>query len=235
MKVIITTFGTRGDFEPFIALAEELDAHGHEPVFAIPPFATEMLRETSFEHVELAPGMPDLRDQVNVIWSTQVDSYALGNEALERLTTLRSFFPAVLEGLIKVCSGSSALVSGPAQPLARAVHDLTGIPFVSVQVSHFGGNGGPALSDIGDKLVNSFRREVGLAAVKCPFTSGANSPQLALYAMSSQVSKRSAEWPKHQHMTHRIPRRRPFSRGHQLREHASRPPAPAQGNGARSD
>ena len=226
MKAIITTFGTRGDFEPFIALAEELAAHGHEPIFAIPPFAVDMLRQTSFEHVEIAPEMPDLRDQVNMIWSTQVDSYALGNQVLERLSKLRSFFPAALEGLIDVCSGASVLVSGPAQPLARIVHDLTGIPFVSVQVSHFGGNGGPALSDIGDKLVNSFRRELGLAEVKCPFTNGANSPQLALYAMSSHVRKRSAEWPKHQHLTGYFFRPRPPLPDRSLTEFLDAGPSP---------
>lgn len=41
MKVLILAFGTRGDVQPFIALARELRARGHHPVLAAPRrFAT---------------------------------------------------------------------------------------------------------------------------------------------------------------------------------------------------
>lgn len=36
MKVLILTFGTRGDVQPFVALACELQRRGHEPVLAAP-------------------------------------------------------------------------------------------------------------------------------------------------------------------------------------------------------
>lgn len=201
MKAVISTFGTRGDFEPFIALAQELTDHGHEVVFAIPDFAEPELQKTGFERKIIATEIPDLRNEVNLVWSTQSDAYFSGTSALESLSSLRKTFPQIVTALSEICSNASVLISGPAQPLARVVHDLSGIPFVSVHVSHFGGTGGPALVDIGDKLINGFRREAGLAPIRDPLTIGANSPQLALYAMSSHVIRQPAEWPRHHSMT----------------------------------
>lgn len=201
MKAVISTFGTRGDFEPFIALAQELMDHGHEVTFAIPDFVLSELQQLEFKCAIIARGMPDLRNEVNLIWSTQKNAYISGVSALENLAKLKSSFPHIVEALSNVCSSASVLVSGPAQPLARVVHDLSGIPFVSVQVSHFGGNGGPALTEIGNNLINGFRRDAGLTPIRDPLTTGANSPQLALYAMSTHVIRRSDEWPKHHHLT----------------------------------
>ncbi len=36
MKVLILAFGTRGDVQPFVALARELRVRGHDPVLAAP-------------------------------------------------------------------------------------------------------------------------------------------------------------------------------------------------------
>lgn len=201
MKAVISTFGTRGDFEPFIALAQELTDNGHEVVFAIPDFAESELQSMGFERKIIATGIPDLRKEVNLVWSTQSNAYFSGASALQSLSSLRRVFPQIVSALSDICSTASVLISGPAQPLARVVHDLSGIPFVSVQVSHFGGTGGPALADIGDKLINGFRREIGLAPIRDPLTIGANSPQLALYAMSTQVMPRPTEWPRHHNLT----------------------------------
>jgi sterol 3beta-glucosyltransferase len=201
MRVVLTNFGTRGDFEPLLALAAELNAHGHHPVFAVPAFAQQVITAAGFECIVIAPELPGFRDKVNLLWATQQDAYSSGAQLLEMLSPVRSQFPQVLERLMDACNGASVLVSGPAQPLARIAHEMCAIPFVSVQLSHFGGTGGPALQYAGDKLVNSFRRDLGLAEVQDPFTFGANSSQLALYAMSAYLRPRPANWPSHYHVT----------------------------------
>lgn len=45
MKVLILAFGTRGDVQPFVALARELRARGHEPVLAAPHRFTGLAAE----------------------------------------------------------------------------------------------------------------------------------------------------------------------------------------------
>jgi sterol 3beta-glucosyltransferase len=201
MRLLITNFGTRGDFEPFFALAGELAAHQHEPIFAIPESAVSMLKQSGFSYAVIAADDPELRDKINLSWSTNADAYEARGRMAEEFSILQSYLPAALKELMDLSSTVSLLVSGPAQPLARIVHETTGIPFVSVQISHFGGNGGPAIREAGDKLVNPFRRKIGLPPVKDPFTTGANSPQLALYAMSRYLRPRPATWPSHYQMT----------------------------------
>jgi len=201
MRAAFTNFGTRGDFEPLLALADEFSIHGHEVIFAAPEFAVPMIRARGFHCVVIASNVAALRDKVNLLWASQSDAYFHGEPLLEMLSPLRSLLPLCLRGLVEACSGAAVLISGPAQPLARVVFETTGIPFVSVQLSHFGGNGGPALSRVGDEIVNTFRRNLGLPQVSDPFTHGANSPQLALYAMSSHLRSKPAGWPCHFHVT----------------------------------
>jgi len=201
MNVVITSFGTRGDFEPFIALAEELASWGHETFFAIPPSAVEYFRPLPFRFSVIGSGMPDIRDDVNAAWTERPDAYRSSSATLKMLKRLREYFPQILNDLVEASANASVLVSSATQPLSRIVHDLTGVPFVSVQFSHFGGIGGPALNEIGDTLVNSYRRELGLSSIRHPLSLGANSPQLALYAMSSHLIGRPPEWPRHYHIT----------------------------------
>lgn len=201
MRLLITNFGTRGDFEPFFALAGELVAHHHVPIFAIPESAVSMLEQSGFRYVVIANDDPELRNKINLSWTTQADAYEATGRLVEEFSTLQSYLPAALKELKELSNTVSVLVSGPAQPLARVVHEITGIPFVSVQLSHFGGNGGPAMREAGERLVNPFRRKIGLPPVKDPFTTGANSPQLALYAMSRHLRPRPATWPSHYQMT----------------------------------
>jgi sterol 3beta-glucosyltransferase len=50
-------------------------------------------------------------------------------------------------------------------------------------------------------LINPFRAEYGLPPLRHPLTHDANSPQLALYAMSRHVFPPPPGWPAHYHMT----------------------------------
>lgn len=45
MKVLLLAFGTRGDVQPFVAMARELRARGHEPVLAGPRRFTGLAAE----------------------------------------------------------------------------------------------------------------------------------------------------------------------------------------------
>jgi len=202
MRAVFTNFGSRGDFEPLLSLAHELASHNFEPSFAAPEFAGEIVSSSGFQFVPIGPAaLADLRDHINLLWTTQPGSYQTGSRLHELISPFRSYFHEGLEKLSSACRNAAVLISGPVQPIARMVHEITGIPFVSLQVCHFGGSGGPELREAGELLVNSFRREIGLSPIKDPLTAGANSPQLALYAMSACLRPRPHEWPAHYHMT----------------------------------
>jgi sterol 3beta-glucosyltransferase len=201
MRAIITNFGTRGDFEPLLALAWELSSHGWHPIFAAPSFAKEIIEPLGFEFVPIGPDLLPLRDYINLTLSTQTSSYASAGQLLELLSPFRSSFSQIYRQLSELCHDAAVLISGPVQPLARMVHESTGIPFVSIQVCNFGGSGGPILRECGDTLINGFRRDLGLPAIRDPLTTGANSPQLALYAMSPYLPPRPENWPSHYQLT----------------------------------
>lgn len=201
MRVVITNFGTMGDFRPLLTLARELASNGDTPVLAFPPFAEPLVSQSGFEYRLIGPDLHVLRDRVNQGWSEFAGIYASSEQMLALLLPFRDAFDQILSELKCACKNADVLISGPAQPMARVVHELTGIPFVSIQVSHFGGSGGPGLRKAGEQLINPFRQKLGLLPVSDPLTNGANSPQLALYAMSAHLRPKPADWPGHYHLT----------------------------------
>jgi sterol 3beta-glucosyltransferase len=201
LRAIFTNFGTRGDFQPLCALARYAKDQGHVPVFAIPAFAAEMIEQFGFEFILISGDLSELRDEINRNWILEQDSYVDPEKLWKLLSPFQHYFALSFEELLKTCRSADVLISGPAQPLGRIVHDYSGIPFVSAQFTHFGGTGGPGLEKAGELLVNPFRRQLGLAETRHPFTTGANSPQLALYAMSPFLYPRHRDWPSHYHLT----------------------------------
>jgi len=201
MRAVITNFGSRGDFEPLVALGWELASHGWDATIAAPPFAREFVPPSRFGFVPIGPDLLHVRDSINLALSSQASSYASERGLLELLAPFRPCFKQIYSELSEVCRDAAVLISGPVQPLARIVHETIGIPFVSVQLCNFGGSGGPILRECGDSLINSFRQDVGLPAILDPLTTGANSPQLALYAMSRFLRPRAENWPNYYHLT----------------------------------
>jgi len=142
VRVIFTNFGTRGDFWPLCALAKHARDRGHIPVFAIPMYAAEIVEQFGFELLYISEDLSELRDQVNRSWISHQDSYLDAGKLWDLLSPFQQYFSSTFEELLRACRGADVLVSGPAQPLSRIVHEYLGIPFVSAQFSHFGGTGG---------------------------------------------------------------------------------------------
>lgn len=53
MKVIICTFGTRGDVQPFVGLCIALKAAGHHPIIATSPPFRAFVEEYGIEWADL--------------------------------------------------------------------------------------------------------------------------------------------------------------------------------------
>lgn len=201
MRIVFTNFGTRGDFQPLVALAKHVRDQGHLPCFAIPAFAAGMIAEFGLHYSVVTEDLSDLRNRINHRWIMEQDSFLDAAKLYSLLAPFASYLPTAFEELLRCCREADLLISGPAQPLGRVVHDYTGIPFVSVQFSHFGGSGGPALRVAGELLVNPFRRRLGLYEVRDPLTTGSNSPLLALYAVSPLLQLHKGNWPASNRMT----------------------------------
>jgi sterol 3beta-glucosyltransferase len=197
VRVVLTNFGTTGDIQPFLALAVELRRYDHYPALAFSPYFESQARGLGLEFIPIGPDFQHAQREINAAIMRAPESI---EEMYDLLAPLISALPQFYRELSAACVDADVLISGPAQPASRMIHEVTGIPFVSIQVSHFGGTGPPALQRASASLVNPFRAQLGLGPLRDPLTIDANSPQLALYAMSRHVRPRQSDWPEHYHL-----------------------------------
>ena len=198
MRAVLTNFGTTGDIQPFLALAIELQRHGHVPLLAFSPYYEFRVRSLGFEFKAVGPDLQRFQQAVMMAQNKSPLSFQRMKSLFAPLTAA---LPQMFADLQEACVGADVLISGPVQPAARMVHEITGISFVSVQVAHFGGGGTPAFQEASSLPLNEFRSQLGLPPLLNPITIDANSNQLALYASSRHVQPIPRDWPPHYHLT----------------------------------
>jgi len=195
MRAVLTNFGTTGDVLPLVALAVALRRRGHQVTMAFAPTHRETIARYDLEFAPVGADVRELQDAINQRWIDDESIYEAADEMTRLLAPLQSALPQSYEELRQITRHADVLISGPAQPVARMVHETTGIPFVSVQVSNFGGGGAPALRTASAALINPLRQKLGLRPLLNPLTTDANSEQLALYAMSRHLIARAPNAP----------------------------------------
>ena len=197
MRTVITNFGTAGDLRPFLALAVELERRGYGPVLAFPPQFQSQVEKLGLPFASVGPDLTGVQERTNRALAS-----VTGPEAMTALfEPIAAALPQAFDELHALAANADLLICGAVQPAGRMIHELTGVPFVSVQLAQFGGGGAAALREAGDRLINPFRRKLGLPALMHPLTTGANSPQLALFALSRHLLAKPRDWPAHYHVT----------------------------------
>jgi sterol 3beta-glucosyltransferase len=198
MRAVLTNFGTTGDIQPFVALAMEFRRHGHVPILAFSPYYESWIKSLGLEFTAVGPNLRRFQQDVMMAQNKGPLSLQQMNALFAPLTAA---LPQMFGDLQQACAGADVLISGPVQPAARMVHEVSGISFVSVQVAHFGGGGTPAFQRASSLPINQFRSRLGLTPLANPITTDANSSQLALYASSRHVHPIPRDWPPHFHLT----------------------------------
>jgi len=197
MRAILTNFGSTGSVHPFLALAVELRRKGHRPVLALSPFFAPWVERLNVEFCPVGPDLRKIQYDINAAMLEMPDTV----EQVQALfAPLIPSLPQMFDELNEACRDADVLIGGPWQPACRMIHELTGMPFVTIQNSHFGGTGTPAFQQATAALINPFRESRGLPPVRDPLTNDANSPQLVLYNMSRHVRPPLPSWPAHYHM-----------------------------------
>src|SRR5437763_77857 len=110
MRVVLTNFGTVGDFRPLMTLAGELASHGHTPVLAFPPFARTIAAHAPFEFVPLGPDLAALRDHVNISWTGIPGIYDSADRMFTLLGPFREAFDQIFSELKNVCRDADVLI-----------------------------------------------------------------------------------------------------------------------------
>ena len=141
MRAILTNFGSTGSVHPFMALAVELKRNQHQPVLALSPFFASWAERLGIEFAPIGPDLREIQYDINAAMLKMPDT---PEEISDLFAPLMPSLPQIFDELRGVCRDADVLISGPWQVASRMIHELTGITFVTVQNSHFGGGGTPA-------------------------------------------------------------------------------------------
>ena len=226
-RIVLTTFGSYGDIHPYMAIAAELRARGHQPVIATSELYREKMQTAGFDFVPVRPNIapPQQQDQVMMekIMEPKSGSGYLLNEVL---------FPFVREGyedLLRAVEGADLLLTHPISFAGPLVAQTTGIPWVSsvlAPVSFFSAYDMPAppfwqwmrhVRILGPRFVaaflnqfknfyknehyEQFRNELGLPDRGSPLFEGNYSPTLILVLFSELFAQPQPDWPPQARVT----------------------------------
>lgn len=197
MRAILVNIGSLGDVQPFLALAVELRKHGHDAIVGVPHHLTPLGARLG---VPVVPIGPDIRAEHEEIFKREAQGRVTVQEKGALLDPFIQAMPQALQQLSELCQGADVLICSAELPLGRMIHELTGIPYVSLRTSYYGPSDVPE-EPLVASLLNPFRAQLGLPPLEHPLTTDGYSAQLALFAMSPQLVRREPDWPDHFHIT----------------------------------
>jgi sterol 3beta-glucosyltransferase len=142
MRVVVFAYGSRGDVQPFVAVADRLRRRGHEPVLAGPAAYGWLAEERGIEFVPLDDRLNDvfLTDPdvvgVQTIRNPPLSMYVRAYRTLRRVLDAR--LPVVLDQMLAAAKGADLVVQGYDEiPVEQGHHvaEGLGIPWLLVTLS----------------------------------------------------------------------------------------------------
>ena len=134
MKIVLASYGSRGDVEPCAAVARELLRRGHDVCMAVPPNMLGFVESAGPAAVSYGP---DSREQMNPAadfvrdFSTKIrNPISMLSEVVERVSRVKTAKTATLKSLTE---GADLLVAGfNERGLAANIAEYYGIPLAVV-------------------------------------------------------------------------------------------------------
>lgn len=221
-RIVITTFGSTGDLNPFIALGVALRSRGHEVIFAVEANLEPQLSLLGFP-VRLLTG-----DQEKALapFRRQIFNHDQPLNSLRLLVDnyILPYLPAKVVELREICQQADLLISVAPQFAASIVAEQLHIPWISViltpstlpsawiaaqplpvslpaPLQHLSNRfswfiGGLFLRQIVDAPINRVRRTFDAPPRTNLMWTGNLSPQLTTLAISPAFLPRPEDWPE---------------------------------------
>src|ERR1700730_9184521 len=226
-RIVINTIGSYGDIHPYMAIALELQARGHQPVIATSELYREKMQTSDFEFIPVRPNLPPPEEQdaatMEKVMEQRNGSQFLLNEML--FPHLRDSY----DDLLKAVQGADLLLTHPITFAGPLVAQKTGIPWVSSVLSpcsFFSAYDPPMppfwqwtrhIQIFGPRLVTAFfkqvmkmysngvydqfRDELGLPDRATPVFAAQHSPRLVLALFSNLFAQPQPDWPPQTRLT----------------------------------
>lgn len=218
-RIVLTTFGSFGDLNPYLGLAIGLRARGHRPVLATMPFYRPVVER---EGIEFHPMRPD-GDPSNRQLLARVMDARRGSEYVIR-EVMMAHLRDTYDDLLSVARGADLLVSHPITFATPVVAERLGVPWASgvlAPMSLFSRYDLPvfpnapwakalervpgmarALIGIAHAVsrgwvreVDRLRADVGLPRGAHPVFEGQHAPGLVLALFSTVLASPQPDWP----------------------------------------
>ena len=229
-RVVITTFGSFGDLNPYLGLALGLKARGHDPVIATAEFYRPFVEA---EGVGFRPVRPDLDSHETeavlriknprrtpaylmkeLLFPRLQESYEDLSEATRGADVLLTH-PLTFAGPIVAEKVSLPWVSTVLAPISFfSAHDFPALPIfprLAVVLRRLGPGAGRALAGLAKRAtrhwpepVRRLRAEVGVSPGKHPIHEGQFSPELVLAMFSRVLAEPQPDWPMNTRITGHI-------------------------------
>ena len=221
-RIVITTFGSFGDVNPYIGLGLELQRRGHHPVLAMPGIFREPVER---EGLAFAAVRPDLDPDDAGLTARIMDS-ARGPETLFT-ELLVPQLQASYDDLDAAAEGADLIVTHPASMVGPILAQKRKLPWASsvlAPLSFFSVSdpmvpppapwlhpllvrsraASRAFGWMSDRItrrwvapVQRFRAALGLPEGANPVLAGQHSPQLVLALFSRVLADPQPDWPAH--------------------------------------
>lgn len=223
MKIGMLTWGSHGDIRPFLALADGLQAAGHQVhlvVFSLEAGTYDNVRSAVGAKITVLTPLTFSAEQARAVGEA---AYSVRDPMKQMAAILRMAFApaedAMFEAAQRLCAESELLVGHYFVHPLQVAAEHAGLPYVSVLLSHagvpsdyvnptglsmFGKPGNRLLWWLTRKLLNRtlkhypdrLRRQLGMPPMRDIVSEVWVSPYLALVAVSPQICARQPDWPE---------------------------------------
>jgi UDP:flavonoid glycosyltransferase YjiC (YdhE family) len=229
MRVLLTSFGSYGDLNPYLGLGVALKARGHQPVLAMTAAYGPHVEAAGLEfHPTRPEGDPSDRALIDRIMDpVRGAEYLIRHVMMPRLGEM-------YEDLSAAARHADVVVSHPLTFAAPIISEQRGLPWaasVLAPLSFFSGQDPPIalanpalaalhrrwpavvrpLNAIGQRVAQAwsepardFRASLGLPKGRNPMSRGQFSPHLNLALFSPVLAQPQPDWPAHVVITGRI-------------------------------
>ena len=221
-RIVLTTFGSLGDLHPYLGIACELKARGHEPIIATLDIYREKVEGCGIGFRLLRSS---LVAEPNAEIIKQVLDRRHGIEFIVR-TLLMPALRVAYEDTLEATQGVNLIVSHPLTLASRVAAEVQKIPWVSTQLSPLGflsphdppvlpaapylrrfrrfgvGLFGPVMAFAKHSVrhwtepYRVLRQQLGLPPCPDPFFASSYAPSLVLALFSELLGAKQKDWPK---------------------------------------
>jgi len=139
-KVVISTAGSLGDLNPFIALALELKARGYEPLIASQEEFRQKIEAEAIAFHPLRPGVEDVKGELGIDEQTIFRKATNGSSGLPFLVRriAMPFLRRAYEDMMSATQGASLVITHPSAFAARLAAENRGLLWMSAVLAPFG-------------------------------------------------------------------------------------------------